>query len=166
MADIQVKTRKKASAFHEGPPSRKPKRNGVSMDMTAMVDLAFLLLIFFMVTTVFRRPLAMEINMPEPGAKVLVPESNVTTLYVLRTDQIVSRVGKGERAPVEWKNLEKFLRDGAAVNDKLIVLVKVDPEAPYERMVDMMDILDDANMSRFSLVVMTDADMASFGGLQ
>ena len=50
--------------------------------MTPMVDVAFLLLIFFMVTTVFRRPLAMEVNMPEPGAKVEVPESNVMTIYV------------------------------------------------------------------------------------
>jgi len=164
MADIQVKARKKSSAFHEGPASHKPRRNGVSMDMTAMVDLAFLLLIFFMVTTVFRRPLAMEINMPEPGAKVLVPESNVTTLYVLRTDQIISRTGKGERLPVAWADLEKTLRAGAAANDKLIVLVKIDPEAPYERMVDMMDILDDAHMTRFSLVVMTETDLMSFGG--
>ena len=164
MADIQVKVKKKASAFHEGPAPRKPKRTGVSMDMTAMVDLAFLLLIFFMVTTVFRRPLAMEINMPEPGAKVLVPESNVTTLYVLRDNQIVSRSGKGERVPVSWKDLEKNLRDAAALNDKLIVLVKIDPEAKYERMVDMMDILNDAKMTRFSLVAMTESDLMSFGG--
>ena len=47
--------------------------------MTPMVDVAFLLLIFFMVTTVFRRPQAMEVNLPEPGAKVQVPETNVMT---------------------------------------------------------------------------------------
>jgi len=51
---------------------RKRKRVGIRVDMTPMVDVAFLLLIFFMVTTVFRRPLAMEVNMPEPGAKVEV----------------------------------------------------------------------------------------------
>ncbi len=67
----------------KGPGGRRPKRRvGIRIDMTPMVDVAFLLLIFFMVTTVFRRPLAMEVNMPEPGAKVEVPESNVMTVYV------------------------------------------------------------------------------------
>ena len=59
---------------------RRRPRVGVRIDMTPMVDIAFLLLIFFMVTTVFRRPLAMEVNMPDPGAKVEVPESNVLTI--------------------------------------------------------------------------------------
>jgi biopolymer transport protein ExbD len=44
---------------------RRPKRRvGIRIDMTPMVDVAFLLLIFFMVTTVFRTPQALEINLP------------------------------------------------------------------------------------------------------
>jgi biopolymer transport protein ExbD len=39
-------------------------RPGIRIDMTPMVDIAFLLLVFFMVTTVFRLPQAMEINLP------------------------------------------------------------------------------------------------------
>ena len=166
MADIQVKAKGKASVFKEEGGVRKPKRAGVNMDMTALVDMAFLLLIFFMVTTVFRRPLAMEINMPEPGAKVQVPESNVMTMYVLRTDEIVYKVGKGNQQTITWKDVEQTLRQGLIDNEKLIVLVKVDPEARYERMVDMMDTLDDAHITRFSLVGMTAPDMALFGGLQ
>ena len=149
-----------------GGQSWKRPRVSIRIDMTPMVDIAFLLLIFFMVTTVFRRPLAMEINMPEPGAKVQVAESTVLTVYVLRTDEIVTRMGKGGNVPVPWNEIEKTLRDSVTGNDKLIVLVKVDPEAPYERMVDMMDILDDAHVTRFSLVVMTPSDVAMFGGLQ
>jgi biopolymer transport protein ExbD len=166
MADIQAKVKKKKSVFHEGESVRKPARAGINMDMTAMVDMAFLLLIFFMVTTVFRRPLAMEINMPEPGAKVQVPESNVMTLYVLRTDEIISRTGKGAQQPLAGKDVEQTLRQGLIDNEKLIVLVKVDPEARYERMVDMMDTLDDAHVTRFSLVGMSPSDVAMFGGLQ
>ena len=68
---------------------RKRKRVGVAVDMTPMVDVAFLLLIFFMVTTVFRRPLAMEVNMPEKDAKVEVKESNVMTLYIREDGKMV-----------------------------------------------------------------------------
>jgi biopolymer transport protein ExbD len=51
--------------------------------MTPMVDVAFLLLIFFMVTTVFRRPPGMEMNIPKSGDTVKIKESNVMTIYVL-----------------------------------------------------------------------------------
>ena len=44
---------------------RRPKRRvAIRIDMTPMVDIAFLLLIFYMVTTVFAMPQAMEINLP------------------------------------------------------------------------------------------------------
>ena len=44
---------------------RRPKRRiSIRIDMTPMVDIAFLLLIFYMVTTVFSMPQAMEVNLP------------------------------------------------------------------------------------------------------
>jgi biopolymer transport protein ExbD len=60
MADIQE--RQKST----GKKSlRRPKRRlGIRIDMTPMVDIAFLLLIFYMVTTIFAAPQAMEINLP------------------------------------------------------------------------------------------------------
>ena len=61
-----------------GIRKRQPKRLGVKIDMTPMVDVAFLLLIFFMCTTVFRKPQALEINLPpDPKAKVEIAQSNV-----------------------------------------------------------------------------------------
>ena len=58
-----------------GLRKRAPKRIGVKIDMTPMVDVAFLLLIFFMCTTVFRKPQALEINLPpDPKAKVEIAE--------------------------------------------------------------------------------------------
>ena len=64
--------------------SRPKRRVGVRIDMTPMVDVAFLLLIFFMVTTVFRTPQALEINLPpDKEAKVDVAESKVLTIRIL-----------------------------------------------------------------------------------
>jgi hypothetical protein len=74
---------------------RQPKRIGVKIDMTPMVDVAFLLLIFFMCTTVFRKPQALEINLPpDPNAKVEIAESNVLTLRVIApADTTAARFG-------------------------------------------------------------------------
>jgi biopolymer transport protein ExbD len=146
------------------PVPRRRRRAGIRIDMTPMVDIAFLLLIFFMVTTVFRRPLAMEVNVPEPGAKVEVPESNVLTIWIDEAGSLFRRLGTGPMATMSWRDLDPLLRDSAAANPELVVLVKIDRDARYERMVDMLDILDEAHMDRFSLVAMTPADAELVGG--
>ena len=88
MSEAPVADSGKTGQPGQGPLGRaKKKRVGVRIDMTPMVDVAFLLLIFFMVTTVFRRPLAMEVNMPEPDAKPALAEieaSEAVSLFVER----------------------------------------------------------------------------------
>ena len=143
---------------------RKSKRVGIRIDMTPMVDVAFLLLIFFMVTTVFRRPLAMEVNMPEPGAKVEVPESNVMTVYVRGDGSMAYKLGRGGIVSITWDGLQGAFEENARANPELIVLAKIDPGARYENMVDMMDTLEDANLERFSVVRMDAGDLQLLEG--
>ncbi|TPW03307.1 MAG: biopolymer transport protein ExbD/TolR [bacterium] len=138
---------------------RRPKKQGgVRIDMTPMVDVAFLLLIFFMVTTVFRQPLAMEINMPEPDAQVKVPEQNVLTLFVDRADKLSYRLGTSPVAPLSWTDLMRVFEEETRRNPELIILVKIHRLARYDSMVEMMDTLEDARMQRFSVVPLPDED--------
>ena len=66
---------RRSSGKKKGLNTRRPKRRvGVRIDMTPMVDVAFLLLIFFMVTTVFRTPQALEINPYHFGAAAAEPD--------------------------------------------------------------------------------------------
>jgi len=166
MAEIQTVDRQKAESPEDPGLGRRKKRIGIRIDMTPMVDIAFLLLIFFMVTTVFRRPLAMEVNLPESGATVMVPESNVMTLYVNAEEQLFYKLGKGELSSVAWEDLDPLFRQSLEQNPALIVLVKISRAARYERMVDMMDTLDDAHMERFSLVPMAPGDAEILEGKQ
>ena len=76
---------------------KKKRRVAIRIDMTPMVDIAFLLLIFYMVTTVFSMPQAMEINLP-PESKEILP---VSTL-----DQ--RTVGDGKPGPVWEKMIELY----------------------------------------------------------
>ena len=93
------------------------RRVGIQIDMTPMVDIAFLLLIFFMVTTVFRQPRAIELNVPEPSAKVELS----TTASVLAN---VASDPSFDAKKVE--RLSQAIRDGSfridadAIADKLI----------------------------------------------
>ena len=77
----EVIERQKKAGGKQGP--RRPKRRlAVRIDMTPMVDIAFLLLIFYMVSTVFTMPQAMEINLPPSEEGVIVPESDLLTIRV------------------------------------------------------------------------------------
>lgn len=146
---------------------KKAKRVGIRIDMTPLVDVAFLLLTFFMLTSVFSRPQTMELNLPpDQETKVEVAESNLLTLKVMGDGNIWW--SKGSEAPtmITFSGLRPLLLEQNRSNPKLITLVKVDREGKYTQMVDVMDELNLANVTRFSLAPMTDKDKDQIKKLQ
>ena len=142
----------------QGGKKGKKHRVGIRIDMTPMVDVAFLLLIFFMVTTVFRLPLAMEVNMPPKDQKVEVAESSVTTLFIDKDNSMYYRDGTWPITPVSWQELPMVLQGTIGLNKEAIILAKIHKKAKYDNMVNMMDLFGDLHIERFSVVPMTDDD--------
>jgi len=145
-----------------GMRKRAPKRIGVKIDMTPMVDVAFLLLIFFMCTTVFRKPQALEINLPpDPNAKVEIAESNVLTLRVIApADTTIGvrtfwTIAKQPYQEAKFDKLESIFAAEGKKNPKLVVLVKIDRMTKYKYMVNIIDQLQFAELNRFSLAPLT-----------
>lgn len=136
----------------------KMRRLGVRIDMTPMVDVAFLLLTFFMLTTTMNRPQTMEINLPPSDAKVEVQQSSLLTLLVKEDGSIYWNIGTDIPARVDFKNLRALMLEKNRANPRLITLIKVDRKGKYHNMVDIMDELNLANVTRFSLAPMLDAD--------
>jgi len=138
-------------AGKKGKGGKRPKRRvGIRIDMTPMVDVAFLLLIFFMVTTVFRTPQALEINLPPDNeSTVPVAQSKVLEIRVL-PDRCYWRNSADPWARAAVADLttvfDRFKNDASK-----IVLVKVDREARFNDMVHIIDELDLSKLTRFSL---------------
>ncbi len=137
---------------------RGSKRISIRLDMTPMVDIAFLLLIFFMVTTVFLAPQTMEINLPPSEQKVDVAESNLMTLYVTEDNLVYWSIGRDTPERVEMEEIQSMLLEQNTENPNLITLVKLDRQARYHMMVDMLDELNIGNITRFSVATLTDRD--------
>jgi biopolymer transport protein ExbD len=111
-----------------------------------------------MVTTVFRAPQTMEINLPPSEQKVDVAESNLMTLYVTENQSVFWTIGREAPHRVDFKDLQTLLAEKNKANPKLITLVKLDRKAPYHMMVDMLDELNIGNITRFSVAPLTDRD--------
>lgn len=137
---------------------KRMRRLGIRLDMTPMVDVAFLLLTFFMLTTTMNRPQTMEINIPPGGQEVEIAMSNLLTLLIKEDGSIYWNIGIEPPQKVEYKGLRSLMVGKLQQNPKLITLIKVDRKGKYHMMVDIMDELNLANITRFSLAPMQDAD--------
>jgi biopolymer transport protein ExbD len=153
---------------------KKKRRIGISIDMTPMVDVAFLLLIFFMTTTQFKPPDQDKINLPESNSESKVPETGVITITVTgpRAPTMQSEVklvyrkgGEKVEQPVNTDNflpdLSGWLKDARLAQPTARIIIKMDKDAQFGMMADMMDALQTANAPRFN--VMT--ELGTKGGL-
>lgn len=138
---------------------RKPrKRLSIRIDMTPLVDVAFLLLTFFMLTTVFRKPQTLEINLPPKDAKVEMAESNLLTIRVDENNQLYWNAGIDIPNRLKIEDLRVFLRKKVSENPKFVVLIKIDRKSKYHYMIDIIDELNLANLTRFSIAPITEID--------
>jgi len=144
---------------HQKGKKKKKKRLSWYIDMTPMVDVILLLLTFFMLTTVFSKPQTMELNLPEKGT-VEVPESILLILRVGPNRDIYWNMGNDPLAlkRIEFKDLRALLEERIASIPKLITLVQIDRNAKYNDMVDVLDELNVAKITRFSIAPLTEND--------
>jgi biopolymer transport protein ExbD len=149
---------------------KKKRRIGISIDMTPMVDVAFLLLIFFMSTTQFKPPEKDKITLPESSSDAKSPESDIITVAVTKipTVRVIYRQG-GEEVTRELPpdaipaEMGTVLSNARAANPGARMIVKMDKDAPYGIMADLMPALQQAKAPRFN--VQTELETKGGGGL-
>lgn len=100
---------------HKGKGKRKAKKHGTHIDMTPMVDLACLLLTFFMLTTAFNKPKVMEIILPEkPKENEKPPEldkDRALNIILVENDKVLWYVGIAEPGKTVLAEAN-YLKDG------------------------------------------------------
>jgi biopolymer transport protein ExbD len=132
--------------------AKKLRRVGIKIDMTPMVDVAFLLLIFFMSTSQFDPPQKVPIQIPDSHSNLKVPESDVMILSVSKDNQILYQLGKNPQEFTDLNNLESLVTEQRRHNPRLRVAIKADKESDYGTMEDIMAIMQKTNTITFSLV--------------
>ncbi len=131
------------------------KRSKVSDEIpsASMADIAFLLLIFFLTTTVFSEEKGLQLVLPEAQTEeVRVSPKNILHIFVQPDGSLtVKRGGDPNEQFVELEDLKGLIETEIVDNPKIIAAVKVAAEAKYEDMIDVLDELQLAEAKRVSL---------------
>jgi len=130
------------------------KHGSVHLDMTPMVDIGFLLLIFFMATTVFKQPESLAILLPSSHSVIKLPESDVVILTVgPKPENLVYwRLEPQPEVKIQLEEMEKALIEARIRNPKLRIAIKGHKDAEFGIISDIMEVLQKTNNTRFNLV--------------
>ncbi|WP_323594999.1 ExbD/TolR family protein, partial [Aliarcobacter butzleri] len=121
------------------------RREALGLDLTPVIDVVFILLIFFIVTSVFKKEeLALLLDLPTSNAKEME----------VKEGQIFIELGKDKLAikgiEVSFDSLEDNLK--AIKNKNNPVIVRIDKKVEYERVVKVLDLLQKYNLVNLALV--------------
>ncbi|MCP4581712.1 MAG: biopolymer transporter ExbD [candidate division Zixibacteria bacterium] len=147
----------------------RPKRRvGIVIDMTPMVDIAFLLLIFYMATTQFKPPEKESVALPRSTSEIKVPDKGIINITVNKYDALfVEYITKNrdtgeivrESPEVTLRTLNYELTQARLKLGNPEIIVKADRESSFGTMRELMSTLQDVKIDHFSL--MTDMKLSA-----
>jgi len=172
MAEIQQQ------ADSGGGGKKRAKKMSTKIDMTPMVDLAFLLLTFFMLTTTFSKPTVMQLNMPvkpKPNEQQSeIKASNAFTVLLGENNKVYYYEGLVDATSKPELKLSNYGANGIRQvllahksNPDLVVLIKPADKSSYKNMVDILDEMNITNQKKYALVDIAkeDNDLIKSSGL-
>ena len=125
---------------------QKRRFKGGEIPTSSMADIAFLLLIFFLVTTTIDMDKGLGMVLPAEGEEIEINKKNILNCLINSTGKVLL----GGEA-VDIRNLSKIVRQKIAQNDKLVISVKAHSASLYEDYVRVIDQLKQANATRISI---------------
>jgi biopolymer transport protein ExbD len=167
---------------HQGT---KSKKQSTRVDMTPMVDLGFLLITFFMLTTTMSKPKTMDLIMPkdtqDEKEQNKVKESTALTILLGKKDRVyyyeglaqdpnasanpeffkaTSFANKGGIRDVIIKKRDEVaqLRNAKGEPEDVVVIIKADDDATYKDFVDILDEMAINRIQRYATVDISDQD--------
>lgn len=151
---------------------RNKEKPTVTTDMNSMVDMAFLLLTFFMLTTTMYRPRAMELVMPVPPDKedkteqeLAVKASQALTLIAMPDDKLYYYRGLPEVSNIkaiayDKKGLRALLQEFKQEADKPVALLKPHPDCTFNNMVTLLDEMNINGINRYAIDQVSEQELA------
>ncbi len=130
-------------------PSRRSRN--VLVDMTPLIDVVFLLLIFFMVSTTFDKQTQLKVDLPEASAQVEQSEQTKTIAITIDAKGNFY-LDDQELVTHDVDTLKRALRKAAAERTDIPVAVTSDKQAPFQAVMMVMDAAGQLGLSHISFL--------------
>jgi biopolymer transport protein ExbD len=158
--------------FRQRAGVRRAKKHSLKMDLTPMVDLGFLLISFFVITTQLTEPRAALINMPHDGPPMPIPNSSTLTVLIkdsrhlyyydgnwgdaIKQNEIHSttldlKTGLGSIIRTKQALLDQSIVKGEG-RTRLMVLIKASKNADYSQVIDVLDEMLINDVKKYAIV--------------
>ena len=118
------------------------------IDMIPMIDMVFLLLIFFALTNTFEIQRFLELNLPKGSSGIELKKTERLTLSISKDNQIML-----ENEPIELPELETKLKDVMLADTEVTLVIKGDENVPHGRVVELMDAANGAGVKKILITV-------------
>ena len=132
---------------YSGKVERRRKSIEV-IDMIPMIDMVFLLLIFFALTSTFEIQRVLEMSLPEAASGRELKEKKTVTIYIRK-----ERPALFNNQPIQLDNLKTELKTAAAENSRLTLIIRGDSQTPHGRVVEVMDIANASGVDKILITV-------------
>jgi len=126
---------------------RQTEQKKTKIPTASMGDIAFLIIIFFMTTSIFSREKGLKIVLPEKGSEVKIKSENILTIAVNPQGEVLIK-----DKIVTVPELKDIVKTELATNPDLVIALRVSRTAPYKTMIDVFDELKLAKAEKISLV--------------
>lgn len=143
------------------------RRVSIRIDMTPMVDIAFLLLIFYMATTTFKPPETKAVTLPQSHSEIKLPDKDLINITVTKLDSVfvdylepVTMEQDGQEMTTTVRKYAEctpdevsyFINLARAKNFRALVVIKADQGASYGAMQEVMESMQQNNLTKFQVV--------------
>ena len=126
---------------------RQLRRTEVSINLTPLIDVVFLLLIFFMVSTSFSDLTQLVVDLPEAEG---APASADTALLLV-VDAAGNMTMDGEPVPNDARGLSAAMGERLSGNTDILVTLSTDAMTPHQYVVTAMDVAAQLNITRLTI---------------
>jgi biopolymer transport protein ExbD len=134
--------------------SQQPENR--KLNLTPLIDVVFLLLIFFMVSTTFEKQAKLKIELPEASTKPVASEQQ--DLVISISQKGVFFVNNNELINAQSKSLKNALQQIAKESRAMSVIIRADANAAHKHVVMAMDVLGNMGFEKVSMATTQSSD--------
>lgn len=127
--------------------THKKKADDASLDMTPLVDMVFLLIIFFMLSTTFIIAPGIRLDLPRAAAEKVQLENKELVLSIDKNGVFYL-----DHDRIEDQTLQRMLEEAARDDRRLLALVRGDRQSNFGRIVELLAMIRKAGLSRIAIV--------------